>query len=177
MALASEQLQAAHRYIPNLRIVSDHLVRGGQPEPQGLHELKNAGVRTIISLCGGSIGLVNLLRGSGRACREDPETVQEKATADKLGLQYISIPLDVFAEPPMEAIDQFLAVVNDPAHHAVFVHCLHGRDRTGLLTAVYRVMHDGWEAERAYAEMLDCGFDMSRTNLSDALFAIAKQKR
>jgi protein tyrosine/serine phosphatase len=66
--------------------------------------------------------------------------------------------------------------VKDTDQHPIFVHCLHGRDRTGLMTAVYRVHFDGWPVEKAYEEMLECGFDGERTNLSDALFQFAKRR-
>lgn len=173
MALASEKLEAARRYIPNLRVVCEQLVRGGQPEPAALPHLKDAGITTIVSLCGATSGLVGLLRAS--PARESSETVQERAAAKKLGLEFISIPIDVFGEPGLEPVEQFLRIARDPARAAVFLHCLHGRDRTGLLTAAYRVVLHGWTAEKAYGEMLECGFDMDRTNLSDVLFAVAKQ--
>jgi tyrosine-protein phosphatase SIW14 len=35
----------------------------------------------------------------------------------------------------------------------VYVHCQGGKHRTGAMTAVYRITHDGWTADRAYAEM------------------------
>ena len=171
MVLVAERLEPARAFIPNLRLVSPDLVRGGQPDPGGLPALKEAGLRSIICLSGGA-GLVGLLRpGLG----ESRETVQERATADKLGLKFISIPLDVFSAPAMESIELFISSVRQEEHCPTFVHCLHGRDRTGLMTAVYRVVFQSWTADKAYAEMLECGFDMSRTNLSDALFTIAKQ--
>src|SRR6185437_14608663 len=176
MVLVAERLESAHGFIPNLRVVSPDLVRGGQPDPGGLPTLKEAGLRTIICLSGGGAGLVGLLSSGGKSLSENRETQQERAQADKLGLKFISIPLDVFSAPPMESIELFISTISQEEHRPAFVHCLHGRDRTGLMTAVYRVVFQNWTADKAYAEMLQCGFDMSRTNLSDALFAVAKQR-
>jgi len=53
----------------------------------------------------------------------------------------------------------FIAVMDDPANHPVLVHCLAGRDRTGVACAVYRMEYDRWPAERAAAEMVEYGFD------------------
>jgi protein tyrosine/serine phosphatase len=170
MDLVTDKLEAARQLIPNLRVVSPHLVRGGHPEPAALKALQEAGIRTIICLSGNA-GLL----GAAAAQRENPETVQEKSVAAKLGLNFISIPLDVFSEPPAGAIEQFLTAIGDQSNHPAFLHCLHGRDRTGLMSAVYRLTVDGWTADKAYAEMVACGFDISRTNLSDALFELAKK--
>ena len=175
MGLTTEKLEAARKYIPNLRVVCDTLVRGGQPDAAAIPHLKAAGINTIVSLCGGSPGLVGLLRGSSSSSREAPECVQERAAAQRLGIDYISMPLDVFGNPGIEPVERFLSIARDPEKAVVFVHCLHGRDRTGLMTAAYRVVAHGWTADRAYEEMLACGFDIGRTNLSDVLFAVAKK--
>jgi protein tyrosine/serine phosphatase len=48
--------------------------------------------------------------------------------------------------------------VNDPANQPVYVHCQGGRHRTGVMTAVYRLTHDGWNADRAFSEMKEYEF-------------------
>jgi hypothetical protein len=45
-----------------------------------------------------------------------------------------------------------LALATDPAHRPVFVHCRQGRNRAGIMTAIYRVAYHGWTPQRAYAE-------------------------
>ena len=49
-------------------------------------------------------------------------------------------------------------IVNDPASGPVFVHCVGGRHRTGVMTASYRMTHEGWTAERAFSEMIQYKF-------------------
>jgi protein tyrosine/serine phosphatase len=39
------------------------------------------------------------------------------------------------------------------------VHCKGGRHRTGALTAIYRITHDGWTADQAYKEMKEYEFE------------------
>jgi protein tyrosine/serine phosphatase len=57
-------------------------------------------------------------------------------------------------EPPSSTtIDQFLKIVNDPANQPVYVHCVGGRHRTGVMTAVYRMTQEGWSADQAFQEM------------------------
>jgi tyrosine-protein phosphatase SIW14 len=43
--------------------------------------------------------------------------------------------------------------VNDPANQPVYVHCVGGKHRTGVMTAVYRMTQDGWTADQAFKEM------------------------
>ena len=40
--------------------------------------------------------------------------------------------------------------MNDPTQQPVYVHCAGGRHRTGVMTAVYRISHDGWTADEAF---------------------------
>lgn len=181
MPISIEKLEAAKRYIPNLKVVSADIVRGGQPELEGLKFLKDAGVRLIINLCGTS-NLVSLFRQSSQSslsssCVESPEVAAEREMAVKLGMNFVSIPLDVFRSPNDNSLHTFVETVSASDNHPVFIHCLHGRDRTGLMTALYRVTCDGWTAEKAYAEMLECGFDGQLTNLSDALFKFKGSRR
>lgn len=177
MPISLEKLEVAKRLVPNLRAVSDNVLRGGRPDSGGLQCLKDAGVRTIVNLCGGA-SLVSMFRGSSsaQACSESPDVAEEREEAKRIGLEFISIPLDVFRTPNDESLQTFIDLVKKPERHPMFIHCLHGRDRTGLMTALYRVHCDDWTAEKAYAEMIESGFDAERTNLSDALFKFAKRK-
>lgn len=176
MPISVEKLQAAKAMIPNLRVVSDNVVRGGRPDPGGLAHLQAAGVKVIVNLCGGA-SLVSLFRSStAQSCTESPEVADEREEAKRLGLQFVSIPLDVFRTPNDQSLEMFIELAQDPDSHPMFIHCLHGRDRTGLITAIYRVHVDGWPAQKAYEEMIECGFDGERTNLSDALFRFAKRR-
>ena len=64
-------------------------------------------------------------------------------------------------QPPTPAqLAQFLALVSDPASQPVFVHCVGGRHRTGVMTAVYRMTTEGWTADKAFKEMKDYKFGM-----------------
>jgi len=102
--------------------------------------LKAQGVKTIIDL------------------RRDfiPE---ERQWASELGLQYFNLPLKASKAATKEQTEYFLRLVNDPANAPVYVHCKGGRHRTGAMTAVYRITHDGWTAEKAFDEMKKYDFD------------------
>jgi hypothetical protein len=63
------------------------------------------------------------------------------------------IPMVTRVAPTLEQIAQFMSIVTNPAHQPVYVHCAGGKHRTGVMTAVYRMEHDGWTADQAYQEM------------------------
>ena len=68
-------------------------------------------------------------------------------------MTYVSIPMNTRIVPTDAQIAQFLSLVNDRAGQPVYVHCVGGRHRTGVMTAMYRMTHDGWSGDRAFKEM------------------------
>jgi protein tyrosine/serine phosphatase len=38
------------------------------------------------------------------------------------------------------------------------IHCQHGADRTGLMSAMYRILEQGWSPEEAMKELTDGGY-------------------
>jgi diketogulonate reductase-like aldo/keto reductase len=61
--------------------------------------------------------------------------------------------LSTHERPTSEKVTEFLRIVSDPAAQPVNVHCLGGRHRTGVMTALYRMTQEGWTAGRAFKEM------------------------
>ena len=137
---ATSQRHAEDKDLPNFHIVNPGIYRGAAPTDAGLARLKSMGVRTIIDL---------RIEKHGQ--------VEETKTAETLGFRRIRIPLGAEA-PTKKQVQTFLAVVNDPASQPVFVHCQWGADRTGAMMGIYRVTHDGWTFDQAWAEMRKYGF-------------------
>ena len=54
--------------------------------------------------------------------------------------------------PSDEQVSRVMAIIDNPDYQPVFIHCKRGSDRTGTIAAIYRISHDGWDAERAIAE-------------------------
>jgi protein tyrosine/serine phosphatase len=121
----------------NFAKVSDALYRGGQPDAKGFAALGAMGARTVVSLRTFDTDR-SLLRG--------------------LGMQYIHISFKA-GHPEDEDVVAFLKVVGDPSNEPVFVHCNWGTDRCGMMTAVYRVVVEGWDRKRALDEMHAMGFN------------------
>jgi tyrosine-protein phosphatase SIW14 len=97
------------------------------------------------------------------ACFFSADTVKESVLCKQLGVRYVYLPPDLIPrhdilEHRPEAIEKFLALMDDPDSYPVLIHCHAGLHRTGVLTAVYRMEYDGWSTEDAIRELKDNGF-------------------
>ncbi len=124
--------------LPNLHRITDTLYRGAQPTEAGFAELKKMGVKTVINL---------------RAVHSDRDEFR------RAGVEFNYVHISFKARhPEKEDVVKFLNVVRDPANHPVFFHCQHGADRTGMMSAIYRMVIQGWSNDDALAEMTDGGY-------------------
>jgi len=125
--------------IKNVGRISETYYRGAQPEGHDYADLAALGVKAVINLTG-----------------DDAES-DERARVESAGMKYYQIPMTTHEPPTAAKLTQFLRIVNDPASQPVYVHCVGGKHRTGVMTAVYR-MTQGWTADQAFKEMKQYGF-------------------
>jgi tyrosine-protein phosphatase SIW14 len=147
---ASAQNEPRYAELPNFHQVSQQLYRGAQPRAGGLRKLASLGIKTIINLRGADEG-----------------TSAEQKEAEALGLRYFSIPLPGLSRPPNEKVEQVLTIIKATENQPVFVHCNHGQDRTGVISAVYRITHDNWTSEQAKAEAKRYGMSWVQVGMKD----------
>jgi protein tyrosine/serine phosphatase len=133
-AVAQETGQAPNVTIKNFGQMDDRFFRGGQPKETEYTELAALGIKTIIDL------------------RDDPKDY-EKSAAEAVGMRYVNIAMSDTSYPEAAKIQEFLKLVDDPATGKFYVHCAGGRHRTGVMGAVYRFNHYGWNFDQVYAEM------------------------
>lgn len=127
--------------IPNLFKMNENVYRGGRVTAAGMKQLKKMGVTTIINI------------------ENDSEAIKvDKQLAAANGLRFISVPFDTWKTPSDEKVDYVLKTLQDRSLGPIYLHCKHGRDRTGMIMGLYRVEVDGWAAKTAYKEMKDRGF-------------------
>jgi protein tyrosine phosphatase (PTP) superfamily phosphohydrolase (DUF442 family) len=122
--------------VPNLHQVTTNLYRSAQPTAQGMQNLKEKGIATVVNL---------------RSFHSDRDAIRGT------GLVYEHIYMKAW-HPERKEIVRFLQTVTDPKRAPVLVHCQHGADRTGTMCALYRVAVQGWTKEEAVREMTHGGF-------------------
>jgi protein tyrosine/serine phosphatase len=122
-------------HIDNFGMVNTNYYRGAQPKGHDYADLAALGVKTVIDLT------------------DDDSEASEPSMVKSAGMQSIRIPMNVHRVPTPGELSQFLKIVNDPANQPVYVHCVGGRHRTGVMTAAYRMTNDGWSAGKAFSEM------------------------
>jgi uncharacterized protein (TIGR01244 family) len=146
VTLASPPPAAAQTPLPVIRIdnfaqVNERYFRGAQPEGRDYADLAALGVKTVINLIG-----------------DQDLDESEQSMVEKNGMRYVHIPMSTRAAPTVKQLETFLGLVNDAASQPVYVHCVGGRHRTGVMTAVYRMTKDGLSGEQAFKEMKQFNF-------------------
>ena len=136
---AASALALASLAIENFGQVSPTYYRGSQPDQTDYTDLAKLGVKTVIDL------------------QQDGKAI-ERQLVESAGMKFYRIPMTTRTAPTAEEISLFLNLVNDAANQPVYVHCAGGRHRTGVMTAVYRMTHDGWTSDRAFKEMKQYDF-------------------
>jgi protein tyrosine phosphatase (PTP) superfamily phosphohydrolase (DUF442 family) len=127
--------------IPNFHQVDNTLYRGGQPNEAGFKKLSSLGIKTVISLRG-----------------ENETLAKEKQQTADFNMRFYNLPMSVYETPEDQLILKFLEIVLDSDSQPVFVHCQNGRDRTGAIVAMYRVVVWGFTIKNAYKEAKNLGF-------------------
>jgi protein-tyrosine phosphatase len=125
-------------------VTPDVLWRGGRPDENGAAWLMQHGVRTIVNL--------ELIRDDRSAFAG-----ARIADADKYQADYFRIydwqPLSKWSPSLLDnLVAHFLAIASQQPK-PIYVHCLFGLDRNGVMVAAYRVLVEGAGTEQAIEEM------------------------
>ncbi|MBR0502358.1 MAG: tyrosine-protein phosphatase [Paludibacteraceae bacterium] len=122
--------------VPNLYKVTDNLYRSAQPTAEGMSNLTELGIKTIVNL---------------RSNHSDTDEIGD--------LPLKTRRIEIFAgNMKDEYVEEFLSIVNDTSAVPVLVHCQHGADRTGMVCAMYRTLCQGWTPDEAINEMQNGGY-------------------
>ena len=153
-AQTAQREKSSNIQIKNFGCINENFYRGAQPNAQDYEDLAAMGVKTIIDL-------------------QRDETTPEQGLVEAQGMKFYRIPMSDKSHPAAEQADLFLKIVNDPANQPVFVHCAGGRHRTGAMSAIYRITHDGWSADQAFLEMkhYDFEYGMGHGSLKNYVYA------
>ena len=123
--------------LENLHKVDDNLYRSRQPGEAGMQAAREQlGIRTVVNL---------------RAFHSDRK-LAEQAGVNSVDLGLVAWDIDD------EEVVAVLRTLRQREQGPFLLHCQHGADRTGVMTAMYRIIEQGWTREEALDEMLHGGF-------------------
>jgi protein tyrosine/serine phosphatase len=133
---------SARAELQRLVKVDKGVYRADQPDTLMDYEiLQELHVKTIINL------------------RDEPDNIlNEQEVATNMGFLFHSFPMNALKYPDEAQVNKILAELSNPELQPVFIHCKAGKDRTGLIMALYRIQKQGWTRQQAAREMLDLGF-------------------
>ncbi len=119
----------------NFYRIAPGMYRSAQPDRKAMKSYAAMGIRTIINL---------------RNNHDD----NDEAAGTNLILR--RIPINTWNITDEQVIT--LLVMLRTEERPILIHCLHGADRTGLMTAMYRIIEQGWSKEEALQELREGGY-------------------
>ena len=134
--------------IENFRKVDETLYRGALPGAEDILELKRQGFDAIVSLRSGF----------------DPKGLGEKGFVEKIGMEYANFPINSQIGPTNEVAQDFLSYMEKArkANKKIFLHCKHGKDRTGTMTAIYELKFNIKSLHQAIIELFSLGYNREK---------------
>jgi protein tyrosine/serine phosphatase len=127
-----------------VEVVAGKIYRGIQPgDEEDFQYLKSQGIRTTLNL--------------RKYLKWQEKGQHKKADAQGFLYRHAAMPT-LWMEPKDPEVDQALHDMNDPSLQPIYVHCRLGKDRTGLIIALYRVLDQHWTACAAWKEWKSFGY-------------------
>lgn len=121
----------------NTHRMSDKAWRSAQPAPHHLRRLARAGVRTVVNL---------------RGPRDCGSYWLERRACKQYGLTLVNFQIRSRAAPTREELWGAKHLFEE-IEYPVLMHCKSGADRAGLMSVLYRHLHEGVPVEQAKREL------------------------
>jgi protein tyrosine/serine phosphatase len=116
-------------------VVPGKIYRSGQPSEAQLEDwIQEYGFRSILSM---RFGIPS----------------HEKELAERHGIKMYHVPFSATKGLEEGQWGEIRSILTDEDSHPVLVHCHGGGDRSGIVTALYRIEVQGWPLDRALREM------------------------
>lgn len=130
-----------------LHQVTPLFYRSALPTPDDIPVLQRYGIQTVISLI-----------------KED-----DREWLGKTPMNIVSYPVHADRVNDEDVLHVLGTLEEAQKKGPVLLHCKHGSNRTGLFTAMYRTVVEGWSKEDAIDEMVHGGFSDDPKDTSDAV--------
>ncbi len=121
-------------HLKNFFKIDDKVYRSAQPNRKGFQELKTLGIRNVLSF---------------RDYHSDDE-------GKDAGLNLYRVKMEA-GDITTEKVVEALRIIRN-SEGPVLIHCWHGSDRTGLISAMYRILFQGWSKDEAIDELMHGGY-------------------
>lgn len=168
--------------ISNFHMVEKNLFyRGAKPNAKGIRYLSTRGVKTIVDLRDYYIEKLpkemETFFKTHNSSINEPEKIQflkeyfdktsqkwylealeEKCNAERFGMKWINMPIPARTIPKEQQISELFKMFENPDNGPIYIHCLEGKDRTGIMVALYRVLRQGLGFEQACQDMSSKGY-------------------
>ncbi|MDR2219056.1 MAG: dual specificity protein phosphatase family protein [Methylobacillus sp.] len=143
--------------IENLHRITPSLYRSEQFSKDDVAQLQELGIKKVISF---------------RAFHSDKKMLAGS------GIELQRIPINTWDIDDKDVIAALKALRNAERDGPVLIHCQHGADRTGLISAMYRIVYQGWSKEQALDELQngDYGFHTIWRNITRYIKNVDVQK-
>ena len=123
------------QHLKNFYRLDEKVYRSAQPDRKGFQELKAFGIMNVLSF---------------RDHHADDKD------AKGLGLTLLRVKMEA-GEIKDEQVAGALRILKS-AKGPVLIHCWHGSDRTGLVSALYRILYQNWSKNEAIDELMKGGY-------------------
>ncbi len=142
-------------HVENLFRVTPDFYRAAQPNKEAMASFVDFGIKTVVNL------------------RHNHNDADEAAG---MPLVLRRVRINTWSIEETEVVEAVALILSSPK--PVLLHCQHGADRTGLITAVYRVTQQGWSKAEAKREMIEGGYGYHKiwTNIPEWLDKMNTQR-
>lgn len=123
------------RPTPEIYKLDDKVYRSEQPDRKGFDYLRSFGIRNVLNL-------------------RDHHKDDSKARGTGLTLYRVEMSAGKIT---VDEVVAALRIIRQSAGPIV-IHCWHGSDRTGTVSALYRIVFQNWSKEEAIEELMKGGY-------------------
>ncbi|HKY04513.1 MAG TPA: hypothetical protein VJQ56_06470 [Blastocatellia bacterium] len=146
--------------LPQFHRLDENYTRGSEPASGGMKTLGRLGIKAVVDL---------------RSVYDHTDAVAR--AAEVAGLRYYWMPMSVWNAPTDKEARDFVALVTDRSKGPFYVFCADGVNRTGEMSALYRLTNDNWNIHQTLKEMTDLGFNPYYTTLREYVWTYARKYR
>ena len=123
------------QYLKNFYRLDEKVYRSAQPDRKGFQELKTLGITNVLSF-------------------RDHHADDKDAKGLGMTLHRVKMEAGEIKDGQVAEALRIIRTAKGP----IVIHCWHGSDRTGLISAMYRILFQNWSKDEAIEELMKGGY-------------------